>query len=143
MKIDEVPQDEAFMIKGKIRDVCYAVDKDGHYTSSLSMGWKPKNDAIRLAWDEVYKNLEETRRQVLDGLLSPIAFYMVLNIMDPGILSSYTGIPRWKVRRHLRMKHFHKLRPAQLEKYAEVLNITPAELVDTEKIRAMEIRYED
>lgn len=143
MKIDEVPQDEAFMIKGKIRDVCYAVDKDGHYTRTLSMGWKPKNDAIKLAWDEVYQHLEETRKQVLDGLLSPIAFYMALNIMDPRILSSYTGIPRCKVRRHLRMKHFNRLRPAQLEKYAEVLNITPAELVDTQRIRTIEIRHED
>ena len=61
MKIDEVPQDGAFMIKGKIRDLCYAVDKDGRYTSTLSMGWKPKNEAIQLAWDQVYEHLEECR----------------------------------------------------------------------------------
>jgi ATP-dependent 26S proteasome regulatory subunit len=60
MKINEVPQDEAYMIKGKIRDVCYALDKDGHYTSALSMGWKPKNEAIKLAWEQVYEHTEDT-----------------------------------------------------------------------------------
>ena len=33
MKLDEVPQDKAYLIEGKIRDLCYVVDKDGHYTS--------------------------------------------------------------------------------------------------------------
>jgi|PlaIllAssembly_1097288.scaffolds.fasta_scaffold1340152_1 hypothetical protein len=143
MKINEVPQDEAYMIKGKIRDVCYAVDKDGHYTSTLSMGWTPKNEAIRLAWEEIYEQVEETRQQVLSGALSPIAFYMKLNIMDITILASYTGIPKWKVKRHLKMKHFKKLKPDLLAKYADTLNITPAELVNVERIRGISFKHED
>jgi len=62
MKIDEVPQDEAFMIRGKIRDLCYVVDKDGHYTSTLSMGWKPKNEAIKLAWEQIFEHVEDTKQ---------------------------------------------------------------------------------
>lgn len=143
MKIEEVPQDEAYMIKGKIRDVCYAVDKDGHYTSQLSMGWKPKNEAIGLAWEEVYRHVEDIRQQVLAGKLSPLAFYMELNLMNPSILASYTGIPRWKVRRHLKMKHFIKLRPEVLSKYADVLNITAVELVDTMRIQTVVLKHED
>jgi len=143
MKISEVPQDEAYMIKGKIRDVCYAVDKDGHYTSTLSMGWAPKNEAIKLAWEQVYEQVEETRKQVLAGKFSPIAFYMELNIMDVSILASYIGISKWMVRKHLKMKHFNKLRPELLSKYADVLNITAAELVNTERIREIEIIHED
>ena len=36
------------------------------------------------------------------------------------------------------MKGFNKLTPELLSKYAEVLNITPAELVDIERIREIE-----
>jgi len=143
MKIDEVPQDEAFMIRGKIRDLCYVVDKDGHYTSTLSMGWKPKNEAIKLAWEQIYEHVEDKKQQVMAGKLSPIAFYMELNIMNPAILASYTGISRWKVRRHLKMKHFKKLSPAVLAKYAEALNISPAELIDIERIRKIVFKHED
>ncbi len=143
MKIDEVPQDGGYMIKGRIRDLCYAVDKDGHYTSTLSMGWKPKNEAIRLAWDQVYEHVEEKRQLVLSGKLSPIAFYMELNLMNPKLLADYTGISRWKVRRHLKMKHFIKLKQEVLVKYAEALNITPAELVDKERIGKIIIKHED
>ena len=109
MKFDEVPQDEAFLKEGKIRDLCYVVDKDGHYTSVLSKGWTPKNEAIKLAWNQIYEHAEETRRRVLDGKLSPIALYMELNIMDLPILANYMELPKWKVRRHLKMKDLKNL----------------------------------
>ena len=94
----------------------------------------PKNEAIRLAWEQVYEQAERNTQQVLDGKLSPIAFYMELNIMDVNILASYMGISKWKVRKHLKMKDFKKLKPEMLARYAEALNITPAELVDIERI---------
>ena len=143
MKIDEVPQDEAYMIKGKIRDVCYALDKAGHYTSALSMGWAPKNDAIKLAWEQVYEKVEEVRRQVVAGRLSPIAFYMEMSLMNIAMLAGHTGISKWKVRKHLKMKHFNRLKPELLSKYAEVLNITAAELVNTERISEIGFKHED
>jgi hypothetical protein len=143
MKIEEVPQDKGYLIEGRISDLNYVVDKDGHYTSKQSKGWLPKNEAIRLAWEQVYEHTEKTRKQVLAGKLSPIAFYMELNIMDIAILASYTGISKWKVRKHLKIKHFNKLKPELLSKYAEVLNVTPAELVNTDRIREIKIEHED
>lgn len=143
MKFDEVPQDEAFLQEGKIRDLCYVVDKDGHYTSVLSKGWTPKNEAIKLAWNQIYEHAEETRLRVLDGKLSPLAFYMELNIMDQALLANYMDMPKWKVRRHLKMKGFKKLNTQMLSKYAEALNITATELVDIERIRGIVIAHED
>jgi len=143
MKLDEVPQDGAYLIEGKIRDVCYVVDKDGHYTRALSMGWKPKNEAMKLAWDQIYEHAGEIRRQILEGKYSPIAFYMEINAMDVAILADYMGIPKRKVRKHLHMKEFNKLTQDMLSRYAEVFNITPAELVDLERIRDIEIIHED
>ena len=143
MKFDEVPQDEAFLQEGKIRDLCYVVDKDGHYTSVLSKGWTPKNDALKMAWNQIYEHAEETRFMVLDGKLSPIALYMELNIMDLAILANYMELPKWKVRRHLKMKGFKKLNTEMLSKYAEALNITATDLVDIERIKGIVIAHED
>jgi hypothetical protein len=143
MKFDEVPQDAAFLQEGKIRDLCYVLDKDGHYTSVLSKGWKPKNDAMKLAWSQIYEHAEETRQRVLDGKLSPIAFYMELNLMDLTLLANYMELPKWKVRRHLKMRGFRKLSTEMLSRYAETLNITANDLVDTERIKGMVIAHED
>jgi hypothetical protein len=143
MKINEVPQDGAFLIEGRIRDLCYVVDEKGKYTKVLSKGWAPKNDAIRLAWDRIYENAEGIRQQILSGILSPLALYMELNVMDVNILASYTGLPRRKVKKHLKMKGFRKLTPKLVQTYAGALNLTPDELMDMERIRRIEIRHEN
>lgn len=143
MKINEVPQDGAFLIEGRIRDLCYVVDDKGKYTKVLSKGWAPKNDAIRLAWDRIYENAEGIRQQVLSGILSPLALYMELNVMDVNILASYTGLPRRRVRKHMKMKGFRKLTPELVQTYAGALNLTPDELMDMERIRGIEIRHEN
>jgi len=143
MKVDEVPQDGAFLVEGRMSDMYYVVDDKGHYTKVTSKGWAPKNDAIRLAWNMIYENAEEIRQQVLSGILSPIALYMELNVMDVSILAGYTGLPRRKVKKHLKMKGFRKLSPELIQKYADVLNLAADELQDIERIRGIEIRHED
>jgi len=140
VKVNEVPQDKAYFEEGITRDVCYAIDEDGKYTQVLSLGWKPKNQAIELAWDVVYEKLEEVQQQVAKGILSPVAFFMELNVMDIKTLSGYTGISTFKVRRHLKASHFKSIRLHQLEKYAETFNITVAELLDVERIKKSNFR---
>jgi hypothetical protein len=142
MQIDEVPQDEAFLKEGKIRDVCYVVDGEGNYTKALSKGWSPKNEAIQLAWNDIYEHAEETRKKVLEGDLSPLALYMELGIMNVQILADYTGIPKRKVKRHLKMKHFSKLDETLLNRYADALNMTAMELTDIGRIRDIVIKHE-
>jgi len=141
MKVDEVPQDGAFLVEGRMSDLYYVVDDKGHYTKVLSKGWAPKNDAIRLAWNRIYEKAEEIRQQVLSGIMSPIAFYMELNVMDVNILASYTGLPRRKVRKHMKMKGFRKLTPELIQTYGNALNLTNDELTDIERIRGIEIKH--
>ena len=143
MKVNEVPQDGAFFVEGRMSDLYYVVDDKGHYTKVTSKGWAPKNDAIRLAWDRVYENAEEIRQKVIAGILSPIALYMELNVMDVTILASYTRLSRRKVRKHLTMKGFRKLTPEWIQTYAGALNLTPDELSDMERIRGIEIKHEN
>ena len=129
MKIKDVPQDDAGFLKvGKVRDVCYATDENGNYTQVLSLGWDPKNEAIRMAWEQVNKKAEIVRVDVKRGKLSPLAFHMEKNMMNVSLLSEYTGFTRLKIKRHLKPKGFNKLGDSELKVYAEALKIKADEL---------------
>jgi heterodisulfide reductase subunit C len=128
MKEKEVPQDNEGLLEGKLREVCYAVDDNGNYVTVLSTGWTPKNAALKQAWADVNDKIEETKQNVLTGKLSPLAYYMEKNIMNLKLLSQYAGIPKWKVKRHLKPGVFQKLADETLGKYAQALDITIDEL---------------
>ncbi len=130
MKIKDVPQDDAgFLIEGKVRDVCYAVDEDGNYKQVLSIGWDPKNEAMRFAWDQVHEKAAKVRQLVIAGKLSPVAFHMERTMMTVGLLAQYTGFSYFSVKRHRKPKGFAKLEKSELAKYAEAFNITVEELL--------------
>jgi len=126
MKKAEVPQDNEGLLDGKLREVCYAVDESGNYVTVLSTGWTPKNAALKQAWAEVNEKVEEVKRKVLEGKLSPVAYYMEKNIMNLKLLSQYTGISKWRIRRHLKPKVFSKLDNETLAKYAKTFEIPVA-----------------
>ena len=128
MKKDEVPQDDEGLLEGKLREVCYAVDENGKYVTVLSSGWKPKNAALKQAWEEVDEKVEEVKKKVLEGKLSPIAYFMEKNIMNLKLLSQYTRIPKWRIRRHLIPKIFKKLGDDEIGKYAKAFETTVSSL---------------
>lgn len=135
MKTNEVPQDDADMMRGKWKDPIYTVDEDGKYITSYSLGWDAKNAVMQQAWDNINEKVEQVRQRVLDGELSPIAYYMEKNIMDVGLLAKYIGIWKWKAKRHLKQNHFIRLDDTLLAKYADIFDLTTEELKDTERIR--------
>ncbi len=135
MKAKEVPQDDANMMRGKWKDPIYTVDENGKYTTSYSLGWEVKNAVMQQAWDNIREKLEEIRKKVLAGELSPIAYYMEKNIMDVSLLAKYMELWKWTVKKHLKPKHFNRLSQETLEKYADIFNITTDELKDLEKIK--------
>jgi hypothetical protein len=128
MKKAEVPQDNEGLLEGKLREVCYAVDESGNYTTVLSTGWTPKNAALKQAWDVVNEKIEEVKNKVLEGKLSPVAYFMEKNIMDLKLLSEYTGISKWRIKRHLKPKNFNKLDHETLSKYASAFETTISSL---------------
>ena len=134
MKDKEVPQDDANMMRGKFREPVYSLDKDGNYTVVKSVGWDPMNAVMQQAWDNINEKVEVTRKKVLNGQLSPIAYYMEKNIMDIGLLAKYMGVWRWTGKKHMKPKHFKKLTGEQLTQYAEIFNITVKQLTDTNAI---------
>ncbi|PLX03438.1 MAG: hypothetical protein C0595_07115 [Marinilabiliales bacterium] len=134
MKSKDVPQDDANMLQGKFKEPVYSLDENGNYTVVKSVGWDPKNEVMQEAWDVINEKVEATREKVLAGELSPIAFHLENNLMDVSLLAKYMGFWKWKVKRHLKPKHFKKLKEDVLEKYAEVFSISKDELMDITKI---------
>ena len=128
MKKKDVPQDDEGLLEGKLREICYAVDDDGKYVAVHSSGWIPKNAALQQAWVEVNNKIESIKDEVITGKLSPLAYHMEKNIMNVKLLSQYSGIPKRKVRRHMKPGHFNKLDSEALKKYASALNINTEEL---------------
>jgi len=135
MKSKEVPQDDANMMRGKWKDPIYTIDEEGNYTTSYSLGWDVKNEVMQQAWDNINKKVEEIRIQVINGKLSPIAYYMEKNIMDIGLLSKYMGIWRWTAKKHLKPKYFNKLSAQLISQYADIFNISPEQLTDIETLK--------
>jgi hypothetical protein len=127
MKKKEVPQDEG-LNEGRFEDVCYALDENGNYVAVLSKGWDPKTDALLQAWEVIDEQVELTRQKVISGELSPIAFYMEKSLMDLKLLSDYTGLPKRKIRKHLKPGNFKDLDDKIMALYAETFGISVEEL---------------
>jgi hypothetical protein len=106
----------------------YAVDENGRYTPVISDGWSVKNDILNAVWDDIREQCEEIRRQVLVGEASPLAYHMKKALQDTGMLASYSGVPKRKIRRHLKYDAFIKAEEETLQKYADALRITVEEL---------------
>lgn len=127
MKKEEVPQDLSSL--GKItKEVCYATDASGKYTTELSNGWDVKTNALDVTWDDIEQKIKAAKEKVLRNEASPVLFFMEKNVMNIGILSSYTGFFKWQIKRHLKPNIFKKLSSKKLTKYAEVFNVTIDEL---------------
>lgn len=127
MKKNEVPQDLGSL--GKItKEVCYATDASGKYTTELSKGWNVKTEALDVTWNDIEEKIQAAKEKVLRNEASPILFFMEKSVMNIGILAGYTGFFRWRVKRHLKPEVFKKLSIKKLTKYAEVFNVTVDEL---------------
>jgi len=135
LKAKDVPQDDANMLQGKLREPIYSLDENGNYTTVKSVGWNPKNEVMKEAWDQVNEKVENARNKVLSGEMSPLGYYIEKNIMDIGLVAKYMGIWRWTVKRHLKPNIFARLKEETLEKYAQVFNITKEQLIDTNLIK--------
>ena len=127
MRRDEVPQDDHPFYEG-LRRACYAVDEEGHYTIATSSGWEVERLATSQAMSDLDDRLERTRRAVLSGAKSPLAYHMESRQMTPALLAKTARVARWRVRRHLRPAAFAALGPALLARYAAALDLTPEAL---------------
>lgn len=138
MKVDEVPQDITYY-EGKHR-ACYALNDEGKYVIVPSSGWSAEDVVNGLAMADLAARLEKTRQDVLQGVKSPLAYYMELRQMTPEILAKTAGVLRFSLRRHLRPEVFARLQPAILKRYAQALALS---LEDLKSVPVKSGREED
>ena len=127
MKKEDIPQDNSPLTKFT-KEVVYAVDNSGNYTTELSTGWEVKATALDVAWNDIQQRIENAKQKVLNNEASPILYFIELRLMDLGIVAAYTGFWKWTIRQHIKPAVFKKLSEQKLKKYAEAFNITVEEL---------------
>ncbi|WP_433765080.1 hypothetical protein [Flavobacterium ginsenosidimutans] len=128
MEKDKVPQDQSNLTKNNVKELLYATDENGNYTTTLSTGWEPKTIALSNSIDEINERIADAKQQVLNGEVSPIVYFMEANKMDLNILSSYVGFWKWRVKRHFNPSVFAKLNDKILKKYADTFGVSVEEL---------------
>lgn len=122
MKIREVPQDDIRHFR-TARKAAYAVDDEGRYTTVPTTGWDVEEVILYQAIEEFEEQAEACRRRVLSGEDSPIAYFMFKRRMDPTVLAQAMGLPRWRVKRHLKGRVFARLSERLLREYARILRV--------------------
>lgn len=127
MKKEEIPQDNGALNK-LTKEVVYAVDGSGKYSTELSTGWEVKTEALDLAWGDIEKRIEAARQKVLNNEASPILYFLELRLMDVGILASYTGFWKWTIKKHMKPAAFKNLSEQKLKKYADAFNVSVEDL---------------
>lgn len=132
MKQSETPQDDS-ALHNFTNELCYVLNDDGSYSKVLSKGWEVKASALNVVWDDIEEKIKNAQASIQRGEASPILFFMELNLMDIGIVSAYTGLWKWQVKRHLQQKHFKKLSSKVLQKYAKLFDVTLDELITMTK----------
>jgi hypothetical protein len=128
MEKDNVPQDKSNLTKNNVKELLYATDENGNYTTTLSTGWEPKTIALSNSIDEINERIAEARSQVVNGKASPIVYFMEVNKMDLTILASYVGLWKWRVKRHFKPEVFARLNDKILKKYADTFEVSIEEL---------------
>lgn len=128
MKKEEVPQDKSSLSSIKMKELCYATDEKGNYTTALSSGWEPKTIALENSIEDVNERIEAAKQSVKDGKASPIVYFMEMHKMDWMTLCSYVNMWQWRVKRHAKPSVFNKLSNKILARYAEAFEISVEEL---------------
>ena len=90
--------------------------------------WEVSESAARMIQTNHTQELEPVRNQVLAGLLSPLDYYIRSRMFTVSLLSSYTGISKRHIKKHLKPENFHRLDEETLKKYAAAFGISVEEL---------------
>ena len=127
MKTSDVPQDNSKMLGG-FKKACYALAENGKYEKVASVGWEVETIVNSLANEERLKELEDIKKEVINGQSSVLKYHMKNKQMDITLLSQNTEIFKWRIKRHLKKNVFAKLNMKMLSKYANALGLTIEEL---------------
>jgi hypothetical protein len=121
-------ENEGFVDYPEQQMILYVEKDDGKYGPMQTGSYLSANYMD----DYLYKrrNLEiELRRQLVNGDISPVKYYMILEDLSFSELAARAGIRKSKVRKHLDPKKFGDATAEELGRYAAVFNIPLANLL--------------
>ncbi len=121
----------------------YSVDDKGNWEGKMLANWGAKEIVNTQTWIIVQERINEAKRKVIEGEMSPIGFYMVKCIMDAKLCAEFTGFSARKVNKHLKPKVFASLKNEELKRYADAFEITVEELVNLKEILLKETKSND
>eukprot|EP01022_Parablepharisma_sp_SALTPOND_P031471 TRINITY_DN80175_c0_g1_i1.p2 TRINITY_DN80175_c0_g1~~TRINITY_DN80175_c0_g1_i1.p2 ORF type:complete len:132 (-),score=18.90 TRINITY_DN80175_c0_g1_i1:89-484(-) len=124
----EVPKEENKILEGH-QKVMYSTDEKGDF-QRINYGSSVEEFATQVAVEEYEVLKVESLENIKKGLSSPIEYFMFENRMDLPTLASVVEMFQFRVKRHLKMKHFKKLNDKILSKYVQAFNIKIEELKD-------------
>lgn len=128
MKKIDVPQENNSTLDGQ-KKVMYGTNDNGEF-QRINYASSVEEYATITAVEE-YKELEkECLEDIQNNIASPLKYYMYKNRMDLPTLSSAVDMFSFRVKRHLKMKIFKKLKDNTIKKYADAFNIKIEELKD-------------
>jgi len=122
MDLDAVPQEGNATLDGHAK-LMYARDAQGRVVTTRSRGWEAEEIVTSHAVDVLVGQARDARERVARGLASPLEYWMYERRMDVALLSQTSGFWQWRVRRHLKPKHFTALSAKQLARYSEALGL--------------------
>ena len=106
----------------------YAMDENGQYGIVPSKGWEAEEIVLDQAIHEYDQATAAAHANGKAGKSSPLEYHMCKCRMDVVLLAQSSGYFQWQVRRALRPEIFKSLSPSKLQRYAEALNLSPAQL---------------
>jgi len=121
-----IPQEENKTTNGQ-KKVMYAPNDDGKF-ETFKYGSSVEEYATSLAVEEYKILMEQSRRDIIAGISSPIEYLMYQNRMDLPTLSSIVNMFQFRVKRHLKGNVFQKMNDPLLKKYADAFGIDLEEL---------------
>ena len=90
--------------------------------------WEENFEASKVVMSNHIQDLEPIRNQALAGEISPLAYHVEFNFFSISLLSSYTGISKRHIKKHLKPENFNQLDVETLNQYATALGISVEEL---------------
>lgn len=128
MKKIEIPQENNSTLNGH-KKVMYGTNESGEF-QRINYASSVEEFATITAVEEYHELEKECLEEIKNDISSPIKYFMYKNRMDLPTLSSVVDMFSFRVKRHLKMKHFKKLNDKTLQKYALGFNIKIEELKD-------------
>lgn len=127
MDVNDVPQ-EGNRTLGSHRKALYAKDASGKMVIVPSRGSEVDETVTLQAVHRMTALTDDAKQRVLAGQSSPLEYWMCARRMDVPLLSQISGLWQWRIRRHFNPQRFKRLSPSVLDRYAEALGLSVAQL---------------